>query len=124
YIYVSLLRQIAGRAPEGTLGTDRRFGLPEAALAIVLSSLFVLTSVAASASRTVHLRTRDLVGTALMEFGLVALIALFLRLRHFRLVELTGMGRLSFRRAFVTGLFLLIVAYPLIIMADWVTARV
>ena len=39
-------------------------------------------------------------------------------------MQLTGIGRLSFRRAFITGFVLLIVAYPLIVMADWLTARI
>jgi uncharacterized protein len=124
YIYVSLLRQIAGRPFDATVTTDRRFGLPEAALALALSALFVFTSLGASAARTLQLRTRDLVGTALVELGLIAFIAVFLKLRNFKLIQLTGFGRLSFRRAFVTGFILLIVAYPLIVMADWMTARI
>lgn len=124
YIYVSLLRQIAVRPTDAIVTTDRRFGLPEAALALALSTLFVFTSFGGSAARTLNLRTRDLVGTALVELGLIGFIALFLKLRDFRLGQLTGMNRLSFRRAFLTGFILLIVAYPLIIMADWITARI
>lgn len=124
YIYVALLRQIAGRPIDATVETSPRFGLPEVALALTLSTLFIFTSVGASASRAINLRTRDLIGTALIELGLVAFIALFLKLRNFQLLRLTGMNRLSFRRAFVTGFILLIVAYPLIVLADWVTTRV
>ncbi len=124
YIYVSLLRQIALRPIDATIGTSRRFGLPEAALALALSTLFISTSIGASASRTINLRTRDLVGTGLVELGLVGFIALFLKLRNFQLAELTGINRLTFRRGFVTGFILLIVAYPLIVLADWVTTRV
>jgi uncharacterized protein len=124
YIYVSLLRQIAGRRLDATVTTDRRFGLPEAVLALALSALFILTSLGASGARPVNLRTADLVGTAVVELGLIAFIAVFLKLRKFQLTQLTGFGRLSFRRAFATGFVLLIVAYPLIVMADWMTARV
>jgi uncharacterized protein len=124
YIYVSLLRQIANRPLDAAVTTARRFGLPEAALALALSTLFVFTSLSGSAARTLHLRTRDLIGTALVELGLIAFIAVFLKLRNFKLMELTGLGQLSFRRALVTGFILLIVAYPLIVMADWVTARI
>jgi uncharacterized protein len=123
YIYVSLLRQIAGRSIDATVSGERHFGLPEAVLALALSSLFVFTSLGASTARTIHLSTRDLISTAVIELGLVGFIALFLKLRNFRLAQLTGITRLSFRRAFVTGFILLIVAYPLIVMADWLTAR-
>jgi membrane protease YdiL (CAAX protease family) len=123
YIYLSLLRQIAGRPLGATVTTDRRFGLPEAVLAIALSALFLLPSLSSSTAHATNLRTRDLIGTALIELALIAFIAVFLKLRNFQLAHLTGLGRLSFRRAFVTGFVLLIVAYPLILMADWMTAR-
>ncbi len=124
YIYVSLLRQIALRPADATVTTDRRFGLPEAALALALSTLFIFTSLGTSGARTLNLRTRDLIGTALVELGLIGFIALFLKLRDFPLAQLTGMNRLSFRRAFFTGFILLMVAYPLIVMADWITVRI
>jgi membrane protease YdiL (CAAX protease family) len=54
---------------------------------------------------------------------MVLFVAAFLKLRRFNISELTGLARLSFARAFVTGLVLLIFAYPLIIFADWLTAR-
>jgi uncharacterized protein len=124
YIYISLLRQIANRPGDASVATDRRFGLPEAILALLLGALFVITSLSTSTSRAIDLRTRDLVGTAIVEFALVGFIAAFLKLRSFRLTALTGIARLTFRRAFVTGFVLLVVAYPLIVMADWLTARV
>jgi membrane protease YdiL (CAAX protease family) len=124
YIYVSLLRQIARRPFDATVTTDRRFGWPEAFLAFLLGTLFIATSASTSSVRAIDLRTRDLVGTALIEFALVGFIAVFLKLRRFRLVQLTGISLLSFRRAFITGFVLLIVAYPLIVMADWLTARI
>jgi membrane protease YdiL (CAAX protease family) len=124
YIYFSLLRQIAGRAPDAVVPTARRFGLPEAVLALFLSTIFVFTSLSASGSRVIHLGTRDLIGTALVEFGLVGFIAIFLKLRNFQLAQLTGLARLSFRRAFATAFVLMIVAYPLIVVADWLMARI
>jgi membrane protease YdiL (CAAX protease family) len=124
YIYISLLRQIAGRPLDATVTTDRRFGLPEAALAIALSALFLIPSFSSATAHATNLGTRDLIGTALIELALIAFITVFLKLRNFQLAQLTGLGRLSFRRAFVTGFVLLIVAYPLILMADWVTARI
>ncbi len=124
YIYFALLRQIAGRTSDAALPTARRFGLPEGVLALFLGTIFVFTSLNGSSSRVVHIGTRDLIGTALVEFGLVGLIAVFLRLRNFHLAQLTGLARLSFRRAFATAFVLMIVAYPLIVLADWLTARV
>ena len=124
YIYVSLLRHIAQRPTDAVVATDRRFGLPEAALAIALGGLLLVGSFTTPSAHDLNLRTRDLVGTGVVELGLIGFIALFLKLRDFRLTELTGFDRLSFRRAFVTGFILLLVGYPLIVMADWVTARI
>src|SRR6476469_3058438 len=94
YIYVALLRQINHRDP---IDTDRGFGAAEVALAVFLN--------------------------AVVAIGMVLFVAAFLKLRRFNLSELTGLARLSFTRAFLTGLVLLIFAYPLIIFAEWLTAR-
>src|SRR6266480_4177926 len=96
YIYIALLRQI-NRRDRDLIASDRGFGAAEVELAVFLIAVFAV--------------------------GIVLFVAAFLKLRRFNISELTGLARLSFARAFVTGLVLLIFAYPLIIFADWLTAR-
>jgi membrane protease YdiL (CAAX protease family) len=124
YVYVALLRQIGSRPPDVVVATERKFALPEAAVALFLTTLFTLNSLAAGSVQMTNLRTHDLIINALVAVGLVLFLAVFLRLRRFNVAQLAGFERLTFRRAFITGLVLMIVAYPLIILADWLTARV
>lgn len=120
-IYFSLLRQIGNRPPD--ISATRRFGLPEAVLALALVTIFLLPIFNAPRSGAVRLDTRDIIGTAAIELGIVGFIAVFLRLRDFRLTQLTGMARVSFRRVFLNAFVLMIVAYPLVALADRITAR-
>jgi membrane protease YdiL (CAAX protease family) len=124
YIYISLLRQIGTRQTDPGLEPGRRFGLPEAAVAVALATLFTLNSIGAGSAQIVNLRTRDLIANGIFAAGLVAFITVFLKLRRFDVTELAGLTRVSFRRAIATGLVLMVFAYPLIIFADWLTARV
>ena len=122
YIYIALLRQI-NRRDRDLVATDRGFGAAEVALAIFLIAVFAFSSLGASSAQIVRLRTPDLILNAIVAIGMVLFVAAFLKLRRFNISDLTGLARLSFARAFVTGLVLLIFAYPLIIFADWLTAR-
>src|SRR4030095_7616175 len=122
YIYIALLRQI-NRRDRDLIATDRGFGAAEVALAVFLIAVFAFSSLGASSAQIVRLRTPDLILNAVVAVGIVLFVAAFLKLRRFNISELTGLARLSFARAFVTGLVLLIFAYPLIIFADWLTAR-
>src|SRR2546423_5107637 len=122
YIYIALLRQI-NRRDRDVIATDRGFGAAEVALAVFLIAVFAFSSLGASSAQIVRLRTPDLILNAVVAVGIVLFVAAFLKLRRFNISELTGLARLSFARAFVTGLVLLIFAYPLIIFADWLTAR-
>jgi uncharacterized protein len=122
YIYLALLRQI-DRRERDRLITDRRFGTAEAALAVFLVALFTLSSLGASSAQITRLRTPDLVFNAAFLIGIVLFVAAFLKLRRFDVGELAGFSHLTFARALVTGLVLLIFAYPLIIFADWLTAH-
>src|SRR6267143_1515 len=122
YIYVALLRQI-NRRDRDPIDTDRGFGAAEVALAVFLIAVFAFSSLGASSAQIVRLRTLDLILNAVVAIGMVLFVAAFLKLRRFNLSELTGLARLSFTRAFLTGLVLLIFAYPLIIFAEWLTAR-
>jgi len=122
YIYVALLRQI-NRRDRDPIDTDRGFGAAEVALAVFLIAVFAFSSLGASSAQIVRLRTLDLILNAVVAIGMVLFVVAFLKLRRFNLSELTGLARLSFTRAFLTGLVLLIFAYPLIIFAEWLTAR-
>ena len=123
YIYIALLRQINRRDRE-VLATDSRFGVAEVALATFLIVVFGFSSLGASSVQIARLRTSDLILNAVVSIGIVLFVVAFLKLRRFNITNLTGLAKLSFARTFITGLVLLIFAYPLIIFADWLTARV
>ena len=123
YIYVSLLRQIAARTIPPETPLIRTFGLPEAILAVILGSFFVLTLTGASAQSVPRMRTRDLIASAVFTIGLLLALAAFLRLRRFDLNELGGFSKIGFFRTAVTGGVLILAAYPLIFLADVVTQR-
>src|SRR5438094_6681268 len=123
YIYIALLRQI-NRRDRDLIASDRGFGAAEVALAVFLIAVFAFSSLGASSAQIVRLRTADLILNAVVAVGIVLFVAAFLKLRRFNISELAGLARLSFARAFVTGLVLLIFAYPLIIFAAWLMVRV
>ena len=122
YIYIALLRQI-NRRDRDVLATEPEFGVAEVALATFLIGVFGFSSLGASSVQIVRLRTSDLILNAVVSIGIVLFVVAFLKLRRFNVTDLTGLAKLSFARTFVTGLVLLIFAYPLIIFADWLTAR-
>jgi hypothetical protein len=122
YIYIALLRQINRRDRE-VLATEPRFGIAEVALATFLIGIFGFSTLGASSVQIVRLRTSDLILNAVVSIGIVLFVVAFLKLRRFDITELTGLAKLSFARTFITGLVLLIFAYPLIIFADWLTGR-
>src|SRR3569833_1647349 len=124
YIYASLWRQIGNRHKSGELSTENHFGLPEAAVALALATLFSVVSASSGSTQIVRLGTRDLIANANVALSLVAFLTAILKLRRLQIGRLAGLMRLSFRRAFGIGFVLIIAAYPLIVLADWVTARV
>ncbi len=125
YIYISLLRQIAARSaapPEGE--EPKSFGLPEAALATALATLFALNAAAAtSQAGKMVLRTQDLIANALISVGLLVFVAAFLKLRRISVDSLAGFSKVGFWRTLVTGGILLFASYPLIFLADLATRR-
>ena len=123
YIYVALVRQSSVRAVEPSGPPVRGFSWPEATLATFLVTIF-LHGIAASGSRDVSgIQTRDLVGNALLSIGLLLFIATFLRLRRFDLNSLGGFSKIGFGRAVTTGGILLLAAYPLVLLAEFVTQK-
>src|SRR5205814_10350692 len=97
---------------------------PEAAVAVALATLFSVISIASVSNQIVRLGTRDLIANAVVALSLVAFLVAFLKLRRFDISRLSGLARLGFGRAFGTGFVLMIAAYPLIVLADWLTERV
>jgi membrane protease YdiL (CAAX protease family) len=124
YIYVSLMRQIAARAPNSEAPPLRTFGWPEAVLAVFLAFFFLLTLSGASAHNAPpRMRNQDLIASAALTIGLLLALAGFLRLRRFDLNSLGGFSKMGFFRTAITGGVLLVAAYPLIFLADIVTQR-
>ena len=127
YIYISLMRQIAARAPNLEAPPARTFGWPEAILATLLAFLFLLTlagGALAGGAQDVHrMRNHDLIQSAALTIGLLLALAGFLRLRRFDLNSLGGFSKVGFFRTAITGGVLLLAAYPLVFLADVVTQR-
>jgi membrane protease YdiL (CAAX protease family) len=124
YIYASLLRQIAVRLPNTAPPPFRTFDWPEAVIALLLTSFFLLTLAGASSHNVPQMQTRDLIASAVLTMGLLLALTAFLFLRRFDLNSLGGFSRMGFFRSFITAGVLILAAYPLIFLADVVTQRV
>lgn len=118
YIYVALAGQIRTRMPELPTTPVRSFGWPEAMVAIFLSVFFILSIVRSTAHDVRSSPSRDLILGAVFSTGLVFGIAGFLRLRRFDVNALAGFSKMSFARITMTGVFLLLAAYPLVLLAE------
>lgn len=116
YVYVSILRQIASRGEESA--TERQFGPAEVAVALGLSTLMAGQLFTPTAPASLEIKTGTLLGSIIFTIALVGFLVAFLKLRGFSLTALTGMSRLGFERALVTGIVLIALAYPLVYAAD------
>jgi membrane protease YdiL (CAAX protease family) len=123
YIYVALIRQISSRPLAGPVDAPRTFGVPEAMLAAALTFFLLLGVLASLSHPAVELGSRVILENLLFVFGLVLVIAAFLRLRGFKLSALAGFSKMSFVRVLSMGIILLLAAYPLIALADAITQR-
>ena len=124
YIYVSLVRQISSRVTEPDASLVRRFGWPEAVLALSLAFVFLYFLLAGTSSQKVtRMENHHLIGSAVFTIGLLLMVAGFLRLRRFDLDALGGFSKIGFFRTAVTGGVLMLAAYPLIFLADVITQR-
>jgi membrane protease YdiL (CAAX protease family) len=124
YIYISLLRQLAARAPNPEAPPVRTFGWPEAVLATLLAFFFLSTLVLGGPHEVARrMRNRDLIESAALTIGLLLALAGFLRLRRFDLNLLGGFSKIGFFRTAITGGVLILAAYPLIFLADVITQR-
>ncbi|MEP6698751.1 MAG: CPBP family intramembrane glutamic endopeptidase [Verrucomicrobiota bacterium] len=123
YIYVSLVRQVRARSVEFPEASTNTFGLGDAILAIAVAAWFILNIATAASQEVIHLRSRDLAANALFSVGMVFFIAIFLRFRGRDVNMLGGFSAVSFRRAIMTGMVLMLAAYPLVFLGDVVTQR-
>src|SRR5205085_5932370 len=123
YIYGSFVQQIRTRPPEPSVTPVRRFGWPEAFLACLLAFIFLAPALLIPRSQTHQIQNRDLITNALVTLGMLLAIAGFLRLRRFDLGALGGFSKIGFSRTVVTGIVLMFAAYPLILLADFLTQR-
>ncbi len=125
YIYLALVRQIAGRPDAELPMSQRTFGIPEALLGAGLALLFSLNAAASTGtSGNVVLSARDLISNVMISVGLLLFVFAFVRIRGIDVGSLAGFSRLSFWRTAATGGILLLAAYPLILLADLLTQRV
>lgn len=120
-VYLALIVQISARGGRQSNTGPKTFGLPEAILAVALV-LYLLLAISASVSHpTVHLNNRDLVANLIFTVVVVVIIVAFLQLRGFNLSASAGFFSISFRRAVLTGILLILAAYPLIAVAEAIT---
>lgn len=123
YIYVALARQISARTVEPSPTPTREFGWPEATLATLLAAWFLLNVVVSASDNTRDIGSRDLLANALFTIGLLLFIAAFLRLRRLDMNLLGGFSKIGFGRTVATGGMLLLAAYPLVLLADFMTRK-
>jgi membrane protease YdiL (CAAX protease family) len=123
YIYGSFVLQIKSRPTEPTVAPVRRFGWPEAFIACFLTSIFLAPALLVPRTQMHQIQNRDLITNALVTIGMLLAVAGFLRLRRFDLSALAGFSKIGFSRTVVTGIVLLVAAYPLILLADLMTRR-
>jgi len=121
YIYYILIRQIGTRSWTTTAESTRRFALPEAIVALVLVSLFFWLIAASLSSEPHKLSTPGIIANEVFFIVVVGLMLTFLRLRGFDLDLLGGFSTINFPRAVTTGIILLVAAWPLLALADWIT---
>jgi uncharacterized protein len=123
YIYAALIWRISTR-PSGPTGVSTRtFGLPEAIVATSLSLFLLLGALGSFTTNTKQITDRILAENLLFTLGIVVLITGLLKLRGFDVNSLGGFTKTSFGRAALTGIALLLAAYPLIGLADAITQR-
>jgi membrane protease YdiL (CAAX protease family) len=123
YVYVSLVRQISQRAGAPATEAAKTFGLPEAIVAALLVSWFLLNVVIAVARPEPSLKTRDVVVTVIFTVLIVIVLVAFLKWRGIEIDVLGGFSKIGFTRVISTAAILLFFAYPLINLADIVTQR-
>lgn len=126
YIYIALARQIAARATITEVNEQKRFGLPEVLLGLVLATMFAANAALSAAPQPtkIVMSTRDLAANLMVSIGLLLFVVAFLTIRRININALAGFMKLGFVRTVATSAILLLAAYPLIFVADLLTQRV
>jgi membrane protease YdiL (CAAX protease family) len=124
-IYLALVWQISARrtiANQEIAGPPpKMFGLPEAGVACLVSAFFLWMIIRSASGARSQVTTSVVVAGELLFITIVLIVLAFLNIRGFDIDALAGFSKSSLRRALSTGIVLLLAAWPLIALADWIT---
>lgn len=123
YIYVSLSRQIAARPDEEVPAGTRLFELPEVIVAGLFILLFTRMAFTANSDAAATMRTREIIAGVGVEVLVLIAVVTFLKLRRLDVASLAGLNKITFTRALITGIVLLLAAFPLVVLADVITTH-
>jgi membrane protease YdiL (CAAX protease family) len=119
--YSAIVRQISRRSTIGDEST-KQFRLADAVLAFALIAFLLLVTVSgAGEHRLVELNSQLLIENLMVELGVVLVIAFFMTMRGLDINALGGFSNLTITRAVSIGLVLLVLAYPLLNVAEFIT---
>ncbi len=124
YVYVALVRQISVRTPAVADPPAKTFGIPEAIGAALLMSLLLVGLINGGASNTTELNTQDLINNFILTAVVVLVLGAFLAFRGFNLDALAGLSKVSIVRVAAIGAILLLMAYPLVFLAETIVQRI
>jgi CAAX protease family protein len=126
YVYVALIRQISVRTPVVADPPTKTFGIPEAIGAALLMSLLVVGLINGNASNPTELKlnTQDVINNFILTAVVVLVLAAFLAFRGFNLDTLAGLSKVGIVRVVAIGVILLLMAYPLVLLAETIVQRV
>lgn len=120
-IYGAIVRQIS-RRPAIVDESLKQFGVADAVLAFALIAFLLFATVSgAGEHRLVELNSRLLLENVVLELGIVLVIAFFITARGRDINALGGFSKISITRAVSIGVVLLVLAYPLLNVAELVT---
>lgn len=120
FIYIALIRQISVRRASGEIVSGKTFGIPEALVATLLMSLLILNLIKGSPASAAELSTKDLISNLILTAVVVLILVAFLVFRGINIDNAAGLSKLGILRATALGAILLLMAYPLVGMADWI----
>jgi len=118
YIYIALIRQISVRTASVDEPKAKAFGIPEALVATFLMSLLVLNLIKGSPAAPMELSTQDLISNLVLTAIVVLILIAFLVFRGFNIDAAAGLSKHGILRATALGAILLLMAYPLVGLAD------
>lgn len=120
-IYGAIVRQIS-RRPAIVDESLKQFGVADAVLAFALTAFLLFATVSgAGEHRLVELNSQLLLENVVLELAIVLVIAFFITARGRDINALGGFSKISITRAISIGVVLLVLAYPLLNVAELVT---